>query len=57
MQRVLRRSAAIILVVAALAAPAALADDPAIQPPLPQTSSPVSRATFWQIMRIVLFKA
>ena len=57
MQRVLRRSAAIILVVAALAASAVFAEDTAIQPPHPQTSSSINRATFWQIVRIVLFNA
>jgi hypothetical protein len=58
MRRVFWRGTKILAVAVLLLTPvAALADDPAIQPPLPQASSPARQATFWQIVRIVLLNA
>jgi len=57
MRRVVCRAITMLAVIAALAVPLpAFADDPLIQPPFPHAiSSPVGHATFWQIVRIVLF--
>jgi len=56
MSRVLRRAAVISVFTAMLLAPAAaFANDPQIQPPLPNAISQVTHSTFWHIVRLVLF--
>ncbi|HEV2721511.1 MAG TPA: hypothetical protein VG323_15930 [Thermoanaerobaculia bacterium] len=58
MRRILRRCAAAAALIATLAVPiSAFADDPLIQPPNPHAAAPATQATFWQIVRIVLFNA